>query len=48
MPLNVAGDAHKAMVEVSLTGVPVRGPIGDTATANGPGKLRVAYVAAKN
>lgn len=36
-----------AMEEVSLTVVPVRGPIGETAAANGPGKLRVAYIAAK-
>lgn len=40
-------DARKAMVEVSLTGVPVRGPVGETAAAAGPGKLRVAYIAGK-
>jgi hypothetical protein len=41
-------DAHKAMVEVSLLGVPVKGPVGGIAASNGPGKLRVAYVAGKN
>lgn len=41
-------DAHKAMVEVSLLGVPVKGPVGEIAASNGPGKLRVAYVAGKN
>lgn len=41
-------DAHMARVEVSLMGVPVRGPVGEIAAANGPGKLRVAYVAGKN
>jgi hypothetical protein len=38
-------DAHKAMVEVSLTGVAVRGRDGKTAPAEGPVKLRVAYMA---
>ncbi|WP_426336204.1 hypothetical protein ACN9MY_23510 [Pseudoduganella sp. R-31] len=41
-------DVHKAMVEVSLLGVPVRGPVGETAGGSGPAKLRVAYVAVKN
>jgi hypothetical protein len=37
-------DAHKAMVEVSLTGVTLRGSDGKVARANGPVKLRVAYM----
>jgi len=41
-------DAHKAMVEVSLMGVPVKGPVGEIPATNGLGKLRVAYVAGKN
>jgi hypothetical protein len=31
-----------------LLGVPVKGPVGGIAASNGPGKLRVAYVAGKN
>jgi hypothetical protein len=38
-------DAHKAMVEVSLTGVSLRGSDGKVARAEGPVKLRVAYMA---
>ena len=38
-------DAHKAMVEVSLTGMSLRGPDGKVARAEGPVKLRVAYMA---
>jgi hypothetical protein len=37
-------DAHKAMVEVSLTGVSVRGSDGKATPADGPVKLRVAYL----
>lgn len=37
-------DPHKAMVEVSLTGVPLQGRDGKTAPAEGPVKLRVAYM----
>jgi len=38
-------DAHKAMVEVSLTGASLRGADGKVARAEGPLKLRVAYMA---
>jgi hypothetical protein len=38
-------DAHKAMVEVSLTGIALRGRDGKIAPAEGPVKLRVAYMA---
>jgi len=38
-------DAHKAMVEVSLTGMSLRGADGKVARADGPVKLRVAYMA---
>ncbi len=38
-------DPHKAMVEVSLTGVPLQGRDGKAAPAEGPAKLRVAYMA---
>ena len=38
-------DPHKAMVEVSLTGVSLRGGDGKVARAEGPVKLRVAYMA---
>ena len=45
-------DGRKAMVEVSLLGVPARGPVGEVSAAaaagNGPAKLRVAYIAGKN
>jgi hypothetical protein len=37
-------DAHKAMVEVSLTGVALRGKDGKVAPPDGPVKLRVAYL----
>jgi hypothetical protein len=37
-------DAHKAMVEVSLTGVSLRGKDGNATPADGPVKLRVAYL----
>ena len=38
-------DAHKAMVEVSVTGVSLRGRDGKIIPAEGPVKLRVAYMA---
>ena len=38
-------DAHKAMVEVTLTGVPLQGRDGKVKPAAGPAKLRVAYMA---
>jgi hypothetical protein len=37
-------DAHKAMVEVSLTGVALQGRDGKITPAEGPAKLRVAYM----
>ena len=37
-------DAHKAMVEVSVTGVSLRGRDGKIVPAEGPVKLRVAYL----
>ena len=37
-------DAHKAMVEVSLTGVALQGRDGKVVPAEGPVKLRVAYL----
>lgn len=37
-------DAHKAMVEVSVTGVSLRGRDGNVIPAEGPVKLRVAYM----
>ncbi len=37
-------DAHKAMVEVSLTGVALQGGDGKVVPAEGPVKLRVAYL----
>jgi hypothetical protein len=37
-------DAHKAMVEVSVTGVPLQGRDGKVKAATGPAKLRVAYL----
>ena len=37
-------DPHKAMVEVSLTGVPLQGKDGKVAPADGPARLRVAYL----
>ena len=40
-------DAHKAMVEVSLTGVALRGGDGKAARAEGPVKLRVAYMSGR-
>jgi hypothetical protein len=37
-------DPHKAMVEVSVTGVPLQGRDGKVNAATGPAKLRVAYL----
>jgi hypothetical protein len=37
-------DLHKAMVEVSLTGVSLRGRDGKIGPAEGPVKLRVAHI----
>jgi hypothetical protein len=37
-------DPHKAMVEVTVTGVPLRGRDGKVAPVDGPAKLRVAYM----
>ena len=37
-------DAHKAMVEVSLTGVALQGRDGKAVPAEGPARLRVAYL----
>lgn len=38
-------DPHDAMVEVSLTGIPVQGKDGMSAAQAGPARLRVAYLA---
>jgi hypothetical protein len=37
-------DPHKAMVEVSVTGVPLQGRDGKVSATTGPAKLRVAYL----